>query len=90
MAEVTAVPHCPHSRRGRRDSLTEAQDGQLEVECPHLLLGDSVVCPAEPLAGTGRAGTACEPDHRAESPPRAVEARVPGETQCHSQCDIPV
>lgn len=57
MAEVAAVPHCPHSRRGRRESLTEGQAGQLEVECPHLLLGDSVVCPPEPLAAIARAGT---------------------------------
>lgn len=49
-----------------------------------LLLGDSVVCPAEPLAGTGRAGAACGPNHRAESPPRAVKARLPGGARCYS------
>lgn len=86
MAEVAAVPHCPRSRCGRRQCLTAGQDGQLKVECPHLLLGDAVVCPPEPLAGAGRAGTACGPDHGAESPARAMRARVPGEAQCHSQC----
>ncbi|RLV91154.1 hypothetical protein DV515_00014217 [Chloebia gouldiae] len=51
VAEVAAVPHCPHSRHGRRQCLTEGQDGQLEVEYAGLFL-------PEPWAGAGRAGTA--------------------------------